>query len=144
MADIKKELLARLAGVQTRRDAEEERHERALQEFDREESVIKAMLKLEESLALNGYEPTAPKAKAPLRPGAASEVESEILEALSNKADWDHSAIKARLIDKGLGADTPHFGRSIQGLLLSMRSRELVENVGTGVWRATKKALEAA
>lgn len=144
MAEIKHELLARLAGVEKRRDAEHERHEGALQELDREESVIKDMLKLEEKLTLNGHDAPTPKPKAPLRPGAANEVESEILEALSNKSEWEHGEIKAHLIERGLGSDNPHFGRSIQGLLLSLRSRELVENVGTGTWRATKKALEAA
>jgi hypothetical protein len=143
MADIKKELLARIAGVEKRRDAEDQRHKGALQELDHEEAVIKDMLKLEEKLSLNGHDQPAPKPKAPLRPGAANEVESEILEALSNKGNWEHSEIKSHLLDRGLGPNNPNFGRSIQGLLLSLRGRELVENVGPGTWRATKKALEA-
>lgn len=142
MADIKNELLARLDGVGKRRDLEKERHERALQEFDREEAVIKAMLELEETLAIKGHDTPISKPKSPLRPGAANEIESEILGVLSDRRDWEHGEIKARLIAKGLGTDGPHFGRSIQGLLLSMRGRELVENVGVGIWRATKKALE--
>jgi hypothetical protein len=144
MANIKNELLARLVGVEKRRDAENLRHEGVLQELAREEAVIKDMLKLEEKLFLNGHGAPAPKPKAPLKPGAANEVESEILEALSNKGEWEHSEIKTHLLDRGLGANTPHFGRSIQGLLLSLRARELVENIGTGRWRATKKALEPA
>jgi hypothetical protein len=141
MADIKKELLARIAGVEKRRGAENMRHEMVLDGLDQEEATIKAMLKLEETLISNGHAPT-PKPYATLRPGTANEVESAILEALSNKGEWEHSEIKSHLLDRGHGIGQPNFGRSIQGLLLSLRGRELVENVGTGRWRATKKALE--
>jgi len=142
MADIKHELLARLAGVGKRRDEEEQRHAAVLRELDGEEDTIKEMLRLEEKLAANSQRALPWNAKRPLRPGAANETESEILEALSNKGEWDHSEIKSHLLDRGIGVGNPNFGRSVQGMLLSLRARELVEHVGTGTWRATEKALE--
>lgn len=146
MADIKQELLARLAGVGKRRADEKLRHDTAVRELDGEEDTIKEMLRLEEKLAASAQHvmPWEHAAPLTLRPGAANLAESKILEALSNKGEWEHSEIKTYLLDRGVGVANPNFGRSIQGMLLSLRARELVQNVGIGKWRATEKALEAA
>jgi hypothetical protein len=137
MKEIKEGLLERLNHVEKKRSDEDERHEGVLQALDREEALIKEMLALEEGRAFNGA--SAPKKKS-LRPGAANEVESEILELLS-VGNAAHAAVKGYLIERGLGSATdPNFGRSIQGTLLSMRGRELVELVGEREWGISKKA----
>jgi len=139
MADIKSELRARLEGIEGRRRAEDERHEAVHQQLDREADIVKAMLALEEGHGLNGIGAPSNKKKKPLRAGAANAVESEILELLSiNSAE--HGALKEHLIEQGLGsADDPNFGRSLQGTLLSMRGRELVDLIGKGVWAIGEK-----
>ena len=143
MADIIKELNARLADVAKRRDAEDERHEGVHQTLDREVEIIKAMLALEEGRSSNGYAVPAQRQR-PLRAGAGNAVESEILEALSDRKEWFHADIKAHLIEQRLGSEKdPNFGRSLQGVLLSLRGRELVEHSDTAQWKITKKGLSA-
>ena len=144
MADIRQELQSRLAGIEARRETENQRHEASRQALDREAEIVKAMLALEEGRPLKGTEAMAPIAR-PLRPGAGNVIESEILDALSNHQDWDHHDIKAYLIERGTGSESdPQFGRSVHGKLLSMRNRELVEGLGDGKWRIAKKGLAGA
>jgi hypothetical protein len=138
--DITADLRARLDLIQERRRAEDDRHSQAVEEINKEEMAVQAMLALEEKLLANG------RAKAleakPLRSGAATKFESEILEILSNADEWEHSDIKRELLARGVGdADDPNFGRGLQGVLLSMRGRELVELTGLRKWRITAKGL---
>jgi hypothetical protein len=142
LRDITADLQARLDLIGSRRREEEHRHVRALQELDGEVEMIKHMLDLERRL-LADRQAKASAAK-PLLPGAATPLESEILEILGNKKEWEHAEIKAELVNRGAGrTDDPTFGRSLQGTLLSMRSRELVDLLGVGVWRIAEKRLNS-
>ena len=99
--DISPDLQARLKLIADRRRAEEDRHEQALQDFDQEAEAVETMLELEGRLRANGK--ALVLGTKPLRPGANSREESEILEILSNNKDWEHTDIKGELIGRGIG-----------------------------------------
>ena len=128
-SDLLGPLHDRLAGIEKRREAEEDRHEGVLQALDKEAETIKAMIALEEKLSPNG--PMKPK--SPLRAGARNETESEILGLLGNHEVWHLNAIKLHLIHKDLGVENdPNFGRATHAQLLTMAKRGLVVSRGDG------------
>jgi hypothetical protein len=141
--DITEDLKARLELLAQRKNDEVRRHANALDEIAQEAEKVENMLELESQfLAGERQKLAAVTASKPLRPGAQNRFESEILDVLSNNKDWEHSEIKAELLGRGLGdANDPNFGRSLQGALLSMRARELVELVSERQWRITAKGL---
>jgi hypothetical protein len=137
--DIRDDLRVRINDLSRRRDAAERRLRDELQALDAEEATLKNMLALEEKRVRNGGLPLRQK---PLRPGAANRTESEILEILSDEKEWPHASIKDALIARGIGqADDINFGRSLQGTLLSLRGRELVDHASERTWQITKKGL---
>jgi hypothetical protein len=139
--DITEDLKARLELLAQRKKDEERRYAEVLDEIDQEAEKIEGMLELESQfLAGERKKLAAATASKPLRPGANNRFESEILDIIANGKDWEHSEIKAELLGRGLGdAADPNFGRSLQGALLSLRARELVELVGERQWRITAK-----
>jgi hypothetical protein len=140
MRDITDDLRAILTILGQKRQDEDARHIKAIQEIDHEVATVQETLDLQVRLLADSRAKVI-EAK-PLRPGAANKLESEILEILSNAAEWDHTEIKNELLTKGLGnASDPNFGRGLQGTLLSMRARELVDLSGLRQWRITAKGL---
>jgi hypothetical protein len=140
MRDITDDLRAILTILGQKRRDEDARHTQAIEEIDREAATVQATLDLQVKLLADGRVKSL-DAK-PLRPGASNRLESEILEILANADVWDHSDIKRELLARGLGdAKDPNFGRGLQGVLLSMRSRDLVSFVGTRKWKITAKGL---
>lgn len=138
MRDIRPDLKARLELMARRRDDAEQRYEAELQGIDAEEAMIKSLLEAEERRIAAGY------ATMPRHPAAANDLENAILDILGDQRDWPHANVKAELIGRGIGKEDASFGRSVHATLLSMSNRGLVESVGMGVWRITKKAKEAA
>jgi hypothetical protein len=137
--DIRTDLRTRLNALAGRREEAEQRYEAELVALDTEEATLKAMLALEEKRLRNGGGLQSAK---PLRPGAHNRLESEVLETLSDEKQWPHGAIKDALIERGIGnGEDPNFGRSLQGVLLSLRSREFVGLVGNRTWQITEKGL---
>jgi hypothetical protein len=140
MRDISSDLQAILAVLDEEERAEDARHSKAHADIAQKRATVQATLDLQTSLLANVREKVL-DAK-PLRPGAQTRLESEILDVLSNAREWEHTEIKAELISRGIGvADDPNFGRGLQGTLLSMRGRELVDLAGMRKWRITAKGL---
>ena len=93
-------------------------------------------------LVLGPCDSSGVQEKKPLRPGAANAIESEILTLLSDRHRWEHSTIKENLIEAGHGnSSDSHFGQSVQGTLLSLRTRGLVDLPERGVWEITEKGI---
>lgn len=133
--DIKVDLLARLRWFEERRHAEEERHQSVLQVIDRDEKLVKEMLEYEERQANSADKPLEQK-KDSWHPNANTPLENAVLKTLSNNEIWEHSALKADLIGKGMGNEAdPNFGRSLQATLLTLKNRDLVEYVGERQWK---------
>jgi hypothetical protein len=146
MKDIKSDLRQRLEAIDKKVNFEQQRHDAALEKLERARSTIKAMIDLEEN---DGTDPQedffARKQTSAPQEVTAAVLESEIHALLKNQKDWAHSDIKSRLILKGLGTDSdPQFGRRVQGTLLSLLARGLVEKAGKRQWRALKKDSAAA
>jgi|SRR6267378_69509 hypothetical protein len=139
--DLRSDLIARLEDIPKRRDRSNDRHLAELQAIQDEEKVLRAMLELEEKRVKNGHDRHVQE-KKPLRPGAANAIESEILTLLSDRHRWEHSTIKENLIEAGHGnSSDSHFGQSVQGTLLSLRTRGLVDLPERGVWEITEKGI---
>jgi len=134
--DIRDDLKARLDLLGPRRGEVQERYKAEIQEIDREEAMLRTLLAAEERLMA--------KTRVTVeRKWAGNALENEILDILSNEGEWEHSEIKTALLDRGHGHndDPKRFGQSIQGTLLSMSHRDLVESVGRGKWKITKYGL---
>ena len=134
--DIRADLKTRLNLVGTRRQEAKERYEGELRDIKRDEDMLEALLASEERLM-------AVSRVVVERSGAQNALENEILDILSNEGNWEHGEIKSALLDRGHGhGDDPRrFGQSIQGTLLSMSHRNLVESAGYGKWKITKTGL---
>lgn len=67
-------------------------------------------------------------AKARAKHGAGHEpITEQVLNVMSNGADWTLDRLKQKFPSTG--------GRNLQGALISLKSRQMVENVEKGVWR---------
>jgi hypothetical protein len=140
MHDITDGLRAILTILGQKRRDEDVRHAKAIEEINHETATVQATLDLQVRLLADGRAKTLESKQ--LRPGTANIVESEILEIMSNAQEWDHAEIKRELLARGIGdAGDPNFGRGIQGSLLSMRSRGLVDLAGLRKWKITAKGL---
>jgi len=139
--DILPDLEIRLKRIDALRDEAQRRYERELEEIKRNETVLREMIELEKKGALNGYAPKVELA-GPLRAGAQNRTEHEILQFLSDEQEHRFDDVRANLLSVGIGnEDDPNWGRSVFGLLLSMRGRELVDMPKPRRWRITKKGL---
>jgi hypothetical protein len=136
LRDIREDLRVRLERIGVRRQEAEARYKEELSQIDKEEKALEAILALEEKEAGSSHITAE-------RSWAQNALENEILDILSNEGGWEHSDIKAALLDRGHGhgEDQSRFGQSIQGTLLSMSHRDLVESAGYGKWKITKYGL---
>ena len=120
----------------------DERHKTETEAIERDRQLLREMLEFEKRRA--GPMVARVTVTMAMHPLAQNRIESEILTMLIRDQELDHGAIKDRLIKDGYGSSAdPNFGRSVQGTLLSMRSRDLVDLVGMGRWRITKKVTDA-
>jgi hypothetical protein len=134
--DIEKGLEERLARFDALELEEEARHKAALAAIKADRSLVRNMLEFER----RNKKGVQPAEALKLHPNAQNRIEHEILDFLRDGDAAEHAAIKEMLIEEALGSSAdPNFGRSVQGTLLSMRARDLVELVDERVWGITKK-----
>ena len=136
MRDIRPDLEERLAST-------EAEHKRLQDQADRvsaQATILRDMISLE-----NAKWAAAPsKGEAPptgaVPPGNEA-IEQAVLSLLNNGAEWPHADIKHDLEAKNLfRPDDAQHGRTLHGILMSMRHRGLVEIVEgkQGVWQRVK------
>ncbi|RTL73544.1 MAG: hypothetical protein EKK36_14400 [Bradyrhizobiaceae bacterium] len=152
MRDIRDDLKQRVALLQAERDELQRQLKEKLAELDEYEEQLSALLALEERRASKKAE--VPEVPAPLTApiqnnrteDASADVQTKnfersILEIMGNDEDWTHAEIKEQITKQGWSAKGS-LGRAIQGQLLSMKQRGLIDFVGDKKWR--KKTATAA
>ncbi len=142
MRDIRDDLRERLHGLREQRDLLQAQLQAKLDEIALYEQHLSALLDMEEKradaeqprLAFDG--PPPPDMVGPqLSVSAKDKLESVILVLLQDGQPRGHTVIRDELERAGFGIGERHFGRKVHGTLMSMRSREMVENLGFGTWR---------
>lgn len=139
MRDIRSDLRDRLAAISRQREAAEAEHKSRLAAIDQQEVMLSELIRVEDARAAEAHKNLS------LKNGAANPLEHEILTLLETDGTCEHGKIKDEMIARGLGkAADPQFGRVIQGHLLSMKGRKLVDTLGEGNWRIHRKTRETA
>lgn len=135
MRDIRNDLRERLEALRTERDELQAQLTAKLKEIDNYEKNISALLALEERRGDgNGMKKTTgPFKKAEMR----SDFEGAILRLLSDRIIWEHATIRETLEEDGWRAKRGSLGRVLQGILLGLLSRKLVEQPEPRKWLIT-------
>ncbi len=138
MRDIRPDLKERLDAVEADREAIQKRFQAELDALSARAETLRDMIRLED--AKWATEP--PKGEAAPSVQAGNEaIERAILSLLPIGIEAPHSSIRISLEGRELlRLDDPQRGRALQGILMSMRYRGLVEIVEgkQGVWRRAK------
>lgn len=143
LRDIKKDLLDRIAAVDAAEKSFDHEVLEQKNEFARRRNLLREMLAMEGGAAEQDAASEARDANS-FRPGAANRMESEILGLLAGGRPMAHAAIKEKLLTLDFGPNDASFGRMVHGTLMSMRSRDLVENIGNGTWQVRTSDARAA
>jgi predicted nuclease with TOPRIM domain len=147
MRDIRDDLRERLKALRQERDALQTQLAAKLAEIDEYEKQVSALLALEDRRQesrqeSNGFAPSAKTAVAPKTAEMRNEFERAILDLMGNDKVWDHSDLRHRLESEGWKTSSGSLGRVLHGVLLSLRSRELIVHTGDfGKWRITAQGL---
>lgn len=142
MKNIKSALQDRLDAVAKKIDFEKQRHEDVMKRLLAAHATIEAMIAIEDAEnepQSDMFTPTS----APQQVATADQLEAGILAALkAHNARMLHGDVKEFLVRKGLGSATdPQFGRRIQGTLLSLKHRGIVDQPAMATWSlASQKA----
>jgi hypothetical protein len=142
MRDIRDDLRERLGALREERDLLQAQLKAKLSEIEAYEGQLNLLLQMEEKRAAELAQ-SSMNFDIPLNNGGPPDIslspkdqlESVILVLLDGGVTLKHAQIKGRLEEAGFGRGEKFFGRVLQGTLMSMRSRELVDLVGTGEWR---------
>jgi hypothetical protein len=140
MRDIRDDLRERLDGLRQERDRLQVALQAKLKEIAAYEEQLNTLLEMEEkrvAAATPSFDFDIPVAITPpdISASPKDKLESVILVLLDGGVILPHADIKDRLEEAGFAHGHRHFGRMLQGTLMSMRSRELIDLVPRGKWR---------
>jgi hypothetical protein len=152
MRDIRDDLKERLALLRAERDALQAQLESKLAEIDAYEGQLTGLLTLEEARAASAaavdVSPTATDAPAEAEPAKTPEeinaqFEADILKILDDGLPREHSEIRAGMEEEGwVSRKKGGLGRQIQGVLLTLKNRRLVNYAGDSIWQKAKVMAE--
>jgi predicted nuclease with TOPRIM domain len=145
MRDIRDDLRQRVQFLKDERDALQKQLTEKLAELDAYEAQLSSLLAFEEKRA-NGAAAQGQRDLAESGEAAEESVEGfeeAILAIMGNYQPWTHSDIKLHLQQEQWSAEKGSLGRLIQGQLLSMKQRGLIEFLGDRKWRRLKVAVAA-
>jgi len=145
MRDIRDDLRQRVQLLKDERDELQKQLTEKLAELDAYEAQLSSLLAFEEKRA-NG-----PAAQGQLELTAAAKVEEHtdedfeaaILSIMGNYQSWTHADIKSQMEQDEWTLEKGSLGRAIQGQLLSMKQRGLIEFMGDRKWRRLRAAAAA-
>jgi hypothetical protein len=148
MRDIRDDLRQRVQLLKDERDELQKQLTEKLAELDAYEAQLSALLAFEEKRAVGaaiqgqlGLTPDREEAKA--EEASDQDFEAAILAIMGNYQEWTHSDIKAQMEQEEWTMEKGSIGRAIQGQLLSMKQRGLIEYVGDRKWRRLKTVVPA-
>lgn len=149
MRDIRDDLRQRVQLLKDERDELQKQLTEKLAELDAYEAQLSALLAFEEKRAMGA----ARQGQLDLTPAQEEAQEDEettdqdfeaaILTIMGNYQEWSHSEIKAQMEKEEWTMEEGSIGRAIQGQLLSMKQRGLIEYAGDRKWRRLKVVVPA-
>jgi chromosome segregation ATPase len=145
MRDIRDDLRQRVQLLKDERDELQKQLKEKLAELDAYEAQLSSLLAYEEKRAVGaggqGQLELTPIEKAD--EVTDEDFEAAILSVMGNYQSWTHADIKAQMEREDWTLEKGSLGRAIQGQLLSMKQRGLIEFMGDRKWRRLKIAAAA-
>lgn len=153
MRDIRDDLKERLALLRAERDALQAQLKSKLAEIDAYEGQLTGLLRLEEARAADAAavapspaDTDEPDVDPPQSPAEIDAMfEADILKILADGQPREHSEIRTEMEEKGWSSDKKGtLGRQIQGVLLTLKNRGLLDYAGGSIWQKAKVKAENA
>jgi hypothetical protein len=142
MRDIRDDLRQRVQLLKDERDALQKQLTEKLAELDAYEAQLSSLLAFEEKRAV-GAGGQGQLELAPADEITNKDFEAALLSIMGNYQSWTHADIKSKMEAEDWTLEKGSLGRAIQGQLLSMKQRGLIEFLGDRKWRRLKVAVAA-
>jgi hypothetical protein len=144
MRDIRDDLRQRVQLLKDERDELQKQLTGKLAELDAYEAQLSSLLAFEEKRAVGaGGQGQLELTTEKVVEITDKDFEAALLSVMANYQPWTHADIKAKMEAEDWILIKGSLGRAIQGQLLSMKQRGLIEFMGDRKWRRLKAAVAA-